>query len=194
MAGRAKRARSRTRVGPMPILITIVGPIASGKNTTADLIAQRCVAAGRAVVIADVDDVAHMVSPGDRQGSLWLAAHRAHGALVGEWMRSEVDVVIAVGPIYDQDEQAALYGQIPADARLCRVLIDAPLATTWSRVANDRQRGASRDMTFHKTAHARYRSLMAGIPADFTFDSSTTSAADIAAAVADAAGITANRS
>jgi hypothetical protein len=31
---------------------------------------------------------------------------------------------------------------------------------------------------------------MAGIPADLTFDSSTTSAADIAAAVAEAAGIT----
>lgn len=173
----------------MPILITIVGPIAAGKNATADLIAQHCVKTGRTVVVADADDIAHVVAPADRQGSLWLAAHRAHGALVGEWMRSQVDVVIAVGPIYDHDEQVALYGRIPGDARQCRVLIDAPVATTWRRVEDDDQRGASREREFHETAHARYRSLRASIPADLTFDSSTTSADDIAAAVAEAAGI-----
>ncbi len=174
----------------MPILITIVGPIASGKNTTADLIAGHCVRTGRTVVVADVDDVAYMVAPPDGRANLWPAAHRAHGALVAEWMRSEVDVVIALGPIYDRDEQAALYGQLPASAHPCRVLIDAPVTTTWSRVQHDEERDASPVRNFHFAAHARYRSLMAGIPADLTFDSSTARAADIAAAVADAAGIT----
>jgi hypothetical protein len=173
----------------MPILITIVGPIAAGKNTTADLIAGHCVRAGRTVVVADVDDVAYMVAPADRRASLWAAAHRAHGALVAEWMRSNVDVVIALGPMYDRDEQAALYGRLPAGAHPCRVLIDAPVTTTWSRVVDDDQRGGSRVRSFHLAAHARYRSLMAGIPADLTFDSSTTSATDIACAVSRAAGI-----
>lgn len=172
--------------GVMPVLITIVGPIASGKNTTADLLAERCVRTGRTVVVVDVDDVAHMVAPADRQRDLWRDAHRAHGALVGAWMRTRVDVVIALGPIYDEDEQAALYGQLPADAQPCRVLIDAPVAVTWRRVVDDDQRGASREWNFHHAAHARYRSLRSGVPADLTFDSSTTTAANIAAAIADA--------
>jgi dephospho-CoA kinase len=45
----------------MPILVMITGPIATGKNTVATLLADRFVDAGRSVVIADVDDVAMMV-------------------------------------------------------------------------------------------------------------------------------------
>jgi pantothenate kinase-related protein Tda10 len=46
----------------MPILVAITGPIASGKNTVADLLAEHCMSAGRTVVIADIDEVAAMVS------------------------------------------------------------------------------------------------------------------------------------
>ena len=174
----------------MPILVTITGPIAAGKNTVADLLALRCVQTGRTVVVSDLDDVAFAVAPADKRGGLWLAAHRAQGALVGEWMRSQIDVVIAIGPIFNKDEQEALYGQLPIDASPCRVLIDAPLATTWQRVTAEPSRGASREQGFHQRAHARYRSLMPNIPADLTFDSSTTSAAEIADTIARVVGIT----
>ena len=71
----------------MPILVTIAGPIAAGKNTVADLLAEHCVSSGRTVVIADVDDAAAMVAgPGAGAVGLWFAAHQAHGALVGQWM------------------------------------------------------------------------------------------------------------
>lgn len=173
----------------MPILITVVGPIAAGKNTVAELIAERCVRTGRTVVVADVDDVAWMLRPAARRGERWLDAHKAHGALVGGWMRSEVDVVVAVGPIYDQDEQAALYRHLPAGAAPCRVLIDAPLATTWQRVSADTSRGGSRRRDFHERAHARYRSLRPGIAADLEFDSSRSGAAEIADAICRAVGI-----
>jgi hypothetical protein len=178
------------RICLIPILITIVGPIAAGKNTVAELVADRCTEAGRAVVVADVDDVAFMLRPGARRAELWLAAHRAHGALVGQWMQSTVDVVVALGPIYDQDEQQALYGQLPIGGPMCRVLIDAPLATTWRRVSADSSRGGSRQREFHERAHARYRSLVAGVPVDLKFDSSRTSAAEIADAICRAAGVT----
>jgi dephospho-CoA kinase len=46
----------------MPTLVTIAGPIASGKSTVAAFLAQRCSREGRTVVIADVDDVAAMVA------------------------------------------------------------------------------------------------------------------------------------
>jgi thymidylate kinase len=174
----------------MPILITIVGPIAAGKNTVAELVAERCVETGHTVVVADVDDVAFMLRPTARRAELWLAAHRAHGALVGQWMQSKIDVVVALGPIYDQEEQDALYGQLPIGGTPCRVLIDAPLTTTWQRVSADSSRGGSRQRDFHERAHARYRSLLAGVPVDLKFDSSRTSAAEIADAICRAVGLT----
>lgn len=173
----------------MPYLITIVGPIAAGKNTVADLVARGSMESGRTVVVADVDDVAYALGPSSRRAELWLAAHQAHGALVGQWMRSNVDVVIALGPIYDQDEQRALYENLPPGASLCRVLIDAPLATTWERVTADTSRGASREWAFHEAAHRRYRALMPGIPADLTFDSSTMDPSSIAEAILRTVGI-----
>ena len=174
----------------MPVLITIVGPIAAGKNTVAELVAERCVETGRTVAVADVDDVAFMLRPPARRAELWAAAHRAHGALVGRWMQSEVDVVVALGPIYDKDEQEALYGQLPVSGAPCRVLIDAPLATTWQRVSADSSRGGSRQREFHQSAHARYRSLLPGIPVDLKFDSSRSSAFEIADAICRAVGVT----
>ena len=52
----------------MPTLVTITGPIASGKNTVATLLAEGCTRGGLTVVLADVDDVAAMVAaPGGRR-------------------------------------------------------------------------------------------------------------------------------
>jgi hypothetical protein len=174
----------------VPVLKSIVGPIAAGKSTVAELVAERCVETGRTVVVADVDDVAFMLRPPARRAELWLAAHRAHGALVAQWMQSKVDVVVALGPIYDEDEQEALYGQLPVGETPCRVLIDAPLATTWQRVSADNSRGGSRQREYHESAHARYRSLLPGVPVDLTLDSSRSSAAQIADAISRAIGVT----
>jgi len=175
----------------MPILITITGPIAAGKNTVAELLADHALHTGRTVVVADVDDVADMLRmpPGDHKGRLWFRAHQAHGALVSQWMQSEVDVVISVGPVYTSEEQNALYGRLPAGANPLRVLIDAPLSTTWQRATADVHRGASRQRDFHESAHARYRSLHDQIPADLRFNSGELVAADIAAKIIRAAGL-----
>ena len=119
----------------VPTLVTITGPIAAGKNATAENLADRCTASGQTVIIADVDDVAAMVAgSGAAAAGLWFAAHQAHGALVAQWMRSAADVIIAVGPVYTKAEQDALFGGLPIDARVWRVLLDAPLAVTWERV------------------------------------------------------------
>lgn len=174
----------------MPILVAITGPIAAGKNTVADLVAKHSMSTGRTVVIADIDDVAAMVYPrGAGEAGLWFAAHHAHGALVGQWMQSKVDVVISVGPIYTPAERDALFGQLPPSVQPIRVLIDAPLSATWQRVVADKQRGASGERDFHESAHARFRSLMPDIPRDLAFNSAEVSAADIATAILIAAGI-----
>jgi putative protein kinase ArgK-like GTPase of G3E family len=76
----------------MPILVTITGPIGACKNTVADLLAEHCVSTGRTVVIADVDDVAAMVAgPGAGAVGLRLAAHEAHGALIGQSAKLPLD-------------------------------------------------------------------------------------------------------
>jgi hypothetical protein len=41
-----------------------------------------------------------VTGPGAAAGDLWFAAHEAHGPLVAQWMRSPVDVVSSVGPVY----------------------------------------------------------------------------------------------
>lgn len=173
----------------MPTLVTITGPIGSGKNTIASLLAEHWCCEGLAVVIVDLDDVAAMVAtPGAAASGLRFAVHEAHGALVARWMVSAVNVVISVGPIYSRTEQDALFGALPPGARPWRVLVDAPLSATWERVSADERRGLSRQRGFHVAAHARFRSLLPGIPSDLVFDSGDTGARDIATAIVQAVG------
>lgn len=165
----------------MPLLVAITGPIAAGKNTVADRLAELFTASGRTAVIADVDDVAAMVAgAGAYESGLWFAAHEAHGALVARWLQTAVDLVIAVGPFHTQEERDLIFTAIPADTQVLRVLIDAPIAVTWERVQGDPLRGRSRQRDIHLALHERFRSLVADIPTDLTFDSSTVSADDIA--------------
>jgi adenylylsulfate kinase-like enzyme len=165
----------------VPKLVILTGPIAAGKNATADALATHLSAAGRTVVIVDVDDVAHMVAdPGAANVDLWFAAHEAHGALVGQWMRSAADVVIAVGPIFSIEEQKALTRHLPPGTRPLWVLLDAPIEVTLARVQSDPTRGRSQELTFHRHARERFRALSGRIPADLTFDSSEQGADEIA--------------
>ena len=142
-----------------------------------------CAEDGQTVVIADVDDVASMVAGPGPVGSLWLAAHKAHGPSWAQWVLTDVDLVISVGPVYTDAEQDALYGRLPADVRTVRVLIDAPLEVTWQCARSEESRGLSRDRDFHIAAHTRFRSLMHGIPADLVFDSADMTPIAIAAIV-----------
>jgi len=89
--------------------VIITGPLAAGKNTVAGKLTETLTGHGRTVVVADVDDVAAMVGwPGAGKAGLWFAAHEAHGALVGQWMRSNVEYVVAVGPFFSAEQRAAL--------------------------------------------------------------------------------------
>jgi hypothetical protein len=143
-----------------------------------------------------------------RDGGLWLIGDADGGCPGGwrdatlvrcassprcacrQWMRSDADVVISVGPIYAQAEHDALFGQLPSEVQLLRVLIDAPLAVTWERAQADHLRSASRERDFHEAAHARYRALTSEIPADLTFDSGYMTAAKIAMSIYDATQLT----
>jgi hypothetical protein len=141
-------------------------------------------------VIADVDDVAAMVAPlGAAQAGLWFAAHEAHGALVGQWMRSSVEYVVAVGPIYTAEEQAALTRTLPDEAAVLWVVIDATVAVTFARAQADPGRGLSREPEFHHAAHRRFRELLPAIPAGRAFNSEDMDAEQIAVAIEATIGV-----
>ncbi len=174
----------------MALLVVLNGPIAAGKNTVAEELARLLTGAGRTVVVADVDDIAQMVgAPGAGKAGLWFAAHEAHGALVAQWMRSNVGYVVAVGPFHTAGEQAALTRGLARDAATLWVVIDAAVAVTLARAQADPGRGLSRDPQFHRRAHNRFRHLLPMIPADMTFDSAQLEAHQIAAAIAGRLGI-----
>jgi hypothetical protein len=174
----------------MPELVILTGPIAAGKNTVADQLAERLTGRGKTVVVVDVDDVAAMVArPGAAEAGLWFAAHEAHGALVGQWMRSSVAYVVVVGPIYTAQEQAALTRALPDEAAVLWAVIDAPVSVTFARAQADSGRGLSRDPDFHHAAHRRFRELLPVIPADRAFNSEEMDAEQIAAAIAVTLGV-----
>lgn len=174
----------------MPQLVIINGPIAAGKNTVADRLTQRLTRRGHTVVVADVDEIAAMVGPpGAGAAGLWFAAHEAHGALVGQWMRSSVEYVVAVGPFHTDEERAALTRALPGDASVLWVVIDAAVSVTFARAQADPGRVLSRDPGFHHRAHGRFRKMLPTIPADKVFDSVEMEAEQIAAAIADTLGV-----
>lgn len=170
----------------MAHLVVVTGPIAVGKNTVADALALMMTARGHSAVVADVDDVAAMVAePGAAESGLWFAAHAVHGTIVGQWMRSAVDYVVAVGPIYSTAEQDALVRHLPQDVSSLWVVIDAPVAVTLARARADHGRGRSREVEFHNAAHRRFRELLPGIRADIVLDSSALSTQQMVTSIAE---------
>lgn len=170
----------------MPHLVILTGPIAAGKNTVADRLTDLLTWHGHTVVVADIDDVAGMVgAPGAAKAGLWFAAHEAHGAMVGQWMRSDVEFVVVVGPVYSDEEQEALTRTLPDDASVLWVVVDAPVSVTLPRAQADQGRALSADAEFHHAAHRRFRQLLPRIPVDATFDSEKLDAEKIAAEIMD---------
>jgi hypothetical protein len=104
-------------------------------------------------------------------------------------MRSAVDYVVAVGPIYTAEEQTALTSTLPKGATVLWIVIDAEVSVTFARAQADPSRGLSRDLEFHHAAHRRFRKLLPVIPVDRTFDSEDRDADQIADAIAASLGI-----
>ena len=169
----------------MTDLVTILGPIGSGKSTLAELLAERVRKAGLAVASVDVDEVLAMLSaPLEQFAESWERVRRVHGSLVGAWVRSGIDVVIAHGPIFTPAETEAFEAGLPVGTRTRRILLTAPFGVALDRVSADQTRGISRDPQFLHSTYERFDRLLPDIPpCDWSFDTSTVTAAEIVTAL-----------
>jgi shikimate kinase len=166
-------------------LVIVSGPIASGKSTVSRLLADRLVRAGFTVATVDVDDVAAMArAPGGLSLEHWQHAHEAHGALVGGWLASPMDVVVAHGAIFTRRETDALMSKVPAGTPVMRVLLRASYEIALARVSQDADRGLSKDPGFLRRTHDRFAAVREEMdPFDPTFDTDVEPAESIAARI-----------
>ncbi len=170
----------------MASLVVVIGPIAAGKSTVAEALADRLVADGRSVAVVDVDDVVFMQrAPLEQFDRTWERGRAVHGELVGRWLRSDVDVVVAHGPAYTAEETTALMADVPDDVPVLRALLLVPYDVALDRVTADPDRALSRDPDFLRRTHDRFTALLPTIPpCDRTYRTEEVDAATIASDLA----------
>jgi len=166
-------------------LVVITGPIAAGKSTVSELLAERLRTAGRSAVVAELDDIAHMVrSPEAEARRLWDEAHRAHAALLAGWLATSVDVVIAPGPFITLFERETLARGILPATRVLEVRLNSTYATALTRVEGDPTRGLSRDPQFLRSMYDHFDRTTEGEPeVELSFDSVAEDPDSIAASI-----------
>jgi histidine triad (HIT) family protein len=166
-----------------PRLVFVTGPIASGKSTVSRLLAERLRSTGDAVAVLDLDEVVETIggyANVDRDG-----IGRA-GDVLGELAAAWLDrgcTVVAHGSFFEDGGSVSVPTRVAP--RRVRLLAEFDLAS--ERVAGDPDRGGSKDLVFLRSAYDRYERLLPRqIAADWTFDTSTTPADQIADTIASA--------
>ena len=176
----------------MSELVVVTGPIASGKSAVARALAGRLSQAGRSVAVVDLDDIVAMLhAPLENVEQSWEKARDVHGRLVGEWLSSDVDAVIADGPFYSPSETAALMQSVPIGIVAHRVMLLATYELALERVAGDPSRGVSKDPVILRLLYEEFARQVPSIdPCEWSFDTAVCSVGDVVAIIAN--GLLAN--
>lgn len=99
----------------MPQLVVLTGPIGAGKSALAAAAGTRLRDAGLSAAVAGLDEVVESLrAPAECWRQSWRQARRAHAALIGGWLRSGVDVILADGSFYEPDEITTVLSEAPA--------------------------------------------------------------------------------
>ncbi|MCP8999592.1 ATP-binding protein [Pseudarthrobacter sp. RMG13] len=166
---------------PVRRLVLIIGPIASGKSTLADTLADKLRSSGEAVAVVGLDTVAEMALPTLTD---WSWAHEVHGQLVGAWLEKPIPTVIAEGPA-TPEEIEQIMRHVGPDVSVRKVLITARYETALARVIQDPTRGLSKDPEFLQRMYRRFEQTRPDIAHDVQFDTEELSSSDIAERVID---------
>ena len=165
----------------------VTGPIAAGKTTVAAAVGAAVRDAGLAAAVVGLDEiVASLRAPGTRWQRSWAQARRAHAALLGGWLRSGVEVVLAEGPFHDADEIAVLLSEVPPGTVTRWCWLDVAYAAARERTAADPARGLSRDPAFLRRSYDRVAALVAQRPKPtWAFETNATPLHTIVATIVD---------
>ena len=157
-------------------LVLIIGPIASGKSTLANTVADKLRSGGEAVAVVGLDSVAEMTLPTLAD---WTWAHEVHGQLVGAWLEKPIPTVIAEGP-ETPEEIEQIMRHVRSDVSVLKVLITTRYETALARATADPTRGQSKDPEFLRRMHRRFEQTRPDIAYDVQFDSEQFSSNEIA--------------
>jgi shikimate kinase len=175
------------RLDGVPMLVVIVGPIASGKSTVAGGLGERFRGCVRMTSVLDLDEVVETIGgfvglPGER----FRQAQMVFGTLVGAWLELGFDV-IAHGPFFHREEDIALLHAVPDGVRPRRVLLHATFPVALERVRADPERLLSSYPDFLEATYKRVDELLPAMPpSEWTFDTTATDAHAIVDQLADA--------
>lgn len=140
----------------------ISGPIASGKSTLAQELAQLLRLDGFSVALTDLDTVAEMALPTLPD---WDWAHGIHARLVGAWLTTGVDIVVDEGTSNPTEVQQVL-DQVPDGTDPFHVVLTADFDASLARARADSGRGLSKDPAFLHAEHEVYSQHLPHLPSD----------------------------
>jgi chloramphenicol 3-O-phosphotransferase len=143
------------------LVVLISGPIASGKSALGRAVAGRLdEIAGSCCAVIDLDLVYEMLDPRRRPKSdqhLWAEARRVAGGMAGVLLREGRSVVVEGGDFSTQDQLAEFEHELPEDAVVRLVRLDADVETAFRRARADDSRGVSKDAAFLSSHYAAFR-------------------------------------
>ena len=133
------------------MVIVICGPIASGKSTVAQALAQLFDRQGLPAAAIDLDLVYEMLqTDGSAKESpaTWRRARRAAAGLTDVLLREGVTVVIAEGDFLTAEERAEYVDALESADQPLFVTLRVSVDIALERVQGDASRGLSRDPDF----------------------------------------------
>lgn len=162
-----------------PALVLVIGPIASGKSTVAQLLGSRLREAGERVAVVGLDEIAEMALP-TLPG--WDVAASIFASVVGQWVETALDVVVAEGPS-DVEEVGQVLAAVPAEVRVVSVVLTSDVHIALERAQADPTRGISRDPDFLGRMYREWAQVRPQLASDVGIDTGVTSLEETIAAI-----------
>ncbi|WP_454294037.1 AAA family ATPase [Salana multivorans] len=160
-------------------LVLVIGPIASGKSTVARLLGARLREAGERVAVVGLDEIAEMALP-TLPG--WDVASGVFASVVGQWLGTALDVVVAEGP-GNPDEVGQVLAAVPAGVHVVSIVLTSELDVALARAQADPTRGISQNPDFLGRMYQEWAADRPLLTADLTIDTGTTTLEDSVAAI-----------
>ena len=134
-------------------VVVITGPIASGKSTLGRAVAVELADRRADSAVVDLDLVYEMLDPRGRSGvaksdeHIWSQSRRMAGRLAAAVLAERRSVVVE-GNFAGHQSLAEFERELPAEVRLCLVVLDVDFETALRRTEADPSRGLSKDPVF----------------------------------------------